>query len=148
MKNGEKVVNDFFGDDMEWVDTDDAIERLDVSTFLGRFGDTIAHCTMIGEDGDIFALDDHSVGDEAAPLSPYWRAADPDQILVRKFIARIDMGEPERLTKENDFMRKLLADADVPCVYCGLSRADLGRCESGFPGCARADDMVVGAGEP
>lgn len=47
-----------------------------------------------------------------------------------------------RLTIENDHMRKLLADADVPCMYCHLPRADMGKCQSGFPGCARADDMM------
>lgn len=84
MKNGEHVAANYFDAGMEWVDIIDAIERLDVGTFLGRFGDTIAHCAMLGDDGDIFALDDHNIGDEASPLSPFWRRADPDQILVRK----------------------------------------------------------------
>jgi hypothetical protein len=50
--------------------------------------------------------------------------------------------ELARLRRENDFMRKLIADSDLPCVYCGLSRDDMGKCLHGFPGCARADDMM------
>lgn len=52
--------------------------------------------------------------------------------------------ELARLRAENDKLRKLLADAPIPCIYCGLPRHDLARCSSGFPGCARADDMMGG----
>lgn len=47
----------------------------------------------------------------------------------------------ERLTAENDKLRSLLAHAPIPCVYCGLPLDDMAKCESGFPGCGRADDM-------
>ncbi len=50
--------------------------------------------------------------------------------------------EIARLRAENDKLRKLLADAPIPCVYCGLSHEDLNRCQHGFPGCGRADDMM------
>ena len=53
--------------------------------------------------------------------------------------------ELERLRCENARLRKLLADAPIPCVYCGLARQDIARCCSGFPGCGRADDMQGGA---
>lgn len=43
--------------------------------------------------------------------------------------------------KENDFMRLRLAESDKACVYCDLPKAEMGRCASGFPGCARADDL-------
>lgn len=48
-----------------------------------------------------------------------------------------------RLTIENNLMRKLIADSELPCVYCQLPAADMNRCEHGFPGCARADDMMA-----
>lgn len=45
---------------------------------------------------------------------------------------------------ENTKLRKLLADSPADCPYCGLSKADMARCASGFPGCGRADDMLAG----
>lgn len=50
--------------------------------------------------------------------------------------------ENDRLRKENDYLRGVVANSDLPCVYCKLSREDMGKCASGFPGCARADDML------
>lgn len=44
---------------------------------------------------------------------------------------------------ENDILRALLAWGSDPCIYCGLPAADMGKCQSGFPGCGRADDMMV-----
>lgn len=44
-------------------------------------------------------------------------------------------------TKENDYLRGLLAVSGAPCVYCGLE--DKGKCTRGFPGCAWADDVFV-----
>jgi len=34
-----------------------------------------------------------------------------------------------------------LAESDKACVYCELPKAEMGACASGFPGCARADDL-------
>jgi hypothetical protein len=42
---------------------------------------------------------------------------------------------------ESDKLRALLAWGSDPCIYCGLEREDMARCNSGFPGCARSDDM-------
>lgn len=50
-----------------------------------------------------------------------------------------------RLRKENDALRKIVAESSMDCIYCGLSRDDMNRCRSGFPGCARADDMLAEA---
>lgn len=47
------------------------------------------------------------------------------------------------LQRENDVMRKLIADSDMDCVYCGLTKREMSKCASGFPGCARADDMMI-----
>ena len=44
---------------------------------------------------------------------------------------------------ENDKMRALLAYGSDPCIYCGLTKADMAKCKSGFPGCGRADDMTA-----
>lgn len=49
----------------------------------------------------------------------------------------------DRLQKENNTVRDLLARSDIPCVYCGLSKADMSKCVHGFPGCSRADDLDV-----
>lgn len=51
------------------------------------------------------------------------------------------MSELAQLRAENDKLRALLANGSDPCVYCALSKADMGKCRSGFPGCGRADDM-------
>ena len=42
---------------------------------------------------------------------------------------------------ENDKLRGLLAWGTDPCIYCGQRASDMGKCASGFPGCARSDDM-------
>lgn len=48
-----------------------------------------------------------------------------------------------QLRRENDFLRRMVAESDLPCVYCQLPKADMARCASGFPGCARGDDMIA-----
>lgn len=45
--------------------------------------------------------------------------------------------------KEADSLRLFIAKSDLPCIYCGLPKADMGKCASGFPGCGRADDLVL-----
>jgi hypothetical protein len=50
----------------------------------------------------------------------------------------------KRLRLENDKLRYLLANSDIPCIYCKLSKSDMLKCQSGFPGCGRADDLMVG----
>lgn len=46
------------------------------------------------------------------------------------------------LETENRVLRGVIANADLPCMYCGLSKADMGKCAFGFPGCGRGDDMA------
>jgi len=48
-----------------------------------------------------------------------------------------------RVMRENDTLRKLLADSNAPCPYCGLAASDQSKCVRGFPGCARADDQLL-----
>lgn len=48
-----------------------------------------------------------------------------------------------RLTIENNLMRHLIAASDMDCLYCHLPKAQMNRCASGFPGCGRADDLMV-----
>lgn len=52
--------------------------------------------------------------------------------------------ELARVMKENMTMRKIIAESDLPCLYCKLPGAEMGKCKSGFPGCGRADDMMGG----
>lgn len=51
--------------------------------------------------------------------------------------------ELERLREENDQLRVILAFSKLPCIYCQLPSEDLPKCKSGFPGCARMDDICI-----
>lgn len=46
------------------------------------------------------------------------------------------------LVAENTRLRAALARSKDPCVYCSLPAEKWAECRSGFPGCARADDMM------
>ena len=51
-----------------------------------------------------------------------------------------------RLWRENTILRGLVArHVKIPCVYCGLH--EMAKCERGFPGCAKADDIICGEEE-
>lgn len=65
--------------------------------------------------------------------------------LLRDIAAFVEAAEAAlaEARSENDTMRGLLANSALDCVYCGLPVADIGKCASGFPGCARADDMAA-----
>lgn len=56
---------------------------------------------------------------------------------------RDGQAQSAKLREENDKMRALLAYGSDPCVYCGLTKADMAKCAHGFPGCGRADDMAT-----
>ncbi|WP_197689302.1 hypothetical protein [Bradyrhizobium erythrophlei] len=43
---------------------------------------------------------------------------------------------------ENVRLRAALARSKDPCVYCSLPAEELFKCNSGFPGCSRADDVM------
>lgn len=45
--------------------------------------------------------------------------------------------------RENDVLRGLLAKGQGDCVYCGLPAAEISKCQAGFPGCGRMDDMLL-----
>lgn len=47
------------------------------------------------------------------------------------------------LETENNKLRSMLAKSSADCPYCGLPAADIARCAHGFPGCGRADDMLI-----
>jgi len=49
----------------------------------------------------------------------------------------------EAAEAENDKLRLLLAASKADCAYCGLPSDRMAECASGFPGCARADDMIA-----
>jgi len=48
------------------------------------------------------------------------------------------------LEAENNKLRHSIAASDIDCIYCGLPKKDVLKCEHGFPGCGRADDLVKG----
>jgi hypothetical protein len=66
---------------------------------------------------------------------------------VDDLVARCKQAERERdeARAENTIMRGLLAKQDTPCVYCGAET--MATCPRGFPGCAQADDLLVGDDE-
>lgn len=43
---------------------------------------------------------------------------------------------------ENTKLRAALAVSKDPCVYCQLPEEEMAKCRSGFPGCARMDDIT------
>lgn len=43
---------------------------------------------------------------------------------------------------ENTRLRAALAVSKSPCVYCQLPKEEMAKCKSGFPGCARMDDLT------
>jgi hypothetical protein len=49
----------------------------------------------------------------------------------------------ENTLEENDRLRAALANSELPCVYCGLSAKEWIKCQHGFPGCARFDDVAA-----
>lgn len=54
--------------------------------------------------------------------------------------------ELDRLKKENDAMRHVIAASGLGCIYCGLSANKIAECRHGFPGCSRADDLLNDGG--
>lgn len=48
----------------------------------------------------------------------------------------------EAVLKENELLRAAIANGSGACMYCQLAAAEIDKCASGFPGCARADDAV------
>lgn len=59
-----------------------------------------------------------------------------------KWVSDELIAENQKLIEENDKLRGLLAKGDKDCAYCGLKAEEIGRCASGFPGCARMDDII------
>lgn len=53
-----------------------------------------------------------------------------------------DLDHLALIDQENMRLRAALAVAKDPCIYCSLPAEDMFRCPQGFPGCARADDLV------
>lgn len=47
--------------------------------------------------------------------------------------------------RENTVMLGLLSKIGKKCHHCGID--DMSKCKSGFPGCALADDMIIGEDE-
>ena len=54
------------------------------------------------------------------------------------------MAELEETRKENTKLRGLLANAEIPCIYCKLPKENINLCPRGFPGCGRMDDLIEG----
>ena len=50
--------------------------------------------------------------------------------------------ELREVQSENTRLRAALANSNGACVYCTLPKEQWAECRSGFPGCARADDVM------
>jgi hypothetical protein len=61
---------------------------------------------------------------------------------LREALGKAEGGRDEA-QRENDYLRASLANGPGPCPYCALSKEDWAKCQSGFPGCARADDAML-----
>ena len=62
--------------------------------------------------------------------------------LVPSDFARQLERELSEATAENTRLRAALASSKDPCLYCQLPKGEMAKCRSGFPGCARADDLM------
>lgn len=74
---------------------------------------------------------------------------DPDDDLA--MLSRQLLRADERIStliSWNDVLRGLLAKGQGDCVFCGLPAADIAKCASGFPGCARMDDIMAAPEDP
>jgi len=61
---------------------------------------------------------------------------------VEQMLPSVAPAQRDGLQQENDTLRAIIAKGPMDCVYCGLPATDMSKCASGFPGCARADDML------
>ena len=91
---------------------------------------------------------------DPARIKPYYPEADPaahvalpapgspmGAIFMQRQAA---MAELDEARKENTRLRGLLADANIPCIYCKLPKDNIKLCPRGFPGCGRMDDLLAG----
>ena len=53
------------------------------------------------------------------------------------------MKELVETKRENDQLRCVVAKSNAKCIYCALPAEDMAKCAHGFPGCGRADDLVL-----
>jgi hypothetical protein len=56
--------------------------------------------------------------------------------------AQVEAAERRRLYDETTLLRAALATSKDPCLYCQLPADEMAKCRSGFPGCARMDDLT------
>lgn len=78
-----------------------------------------------------------SIKDRIGRENPYWTTAYGD------VCAAVD--REMELIAENNAIKNLLAKCSTTCIYCGLE--DMSKCARGFPGCAKADDIMCGEDE-
>lgn len=74
-----------------------------------------------------------------------WQQAHPDKENVWPDLGDLLawlMQEWDAALKENSQLRLVLATSNAKCAYCGLPAEEMAKCASGFPGCARGDDML------
>ena len=73
------------------------------------------------------------------------RVMNMSDAVIGAHLAALGWSNPDNtklLNEENSVLRAKLSHSKDPCMYCGLKKEDMSRCQSGFPGCARGDDMA------
>jgi hypothetical protein len=76
---------------------------------------------------------------EGAPYRVFHGACAISELMMARNHARQEIAD---LTAENTRIRAALAQSKDACVYCQLPADEMAKCSSGFPGCARADDLT------
>jgi len=57
---------------------------------------------------------------------------------------RDDFYQQMKIAKDrDDKLLLIIAKSDIDCIYCGLPKKDITKCAHGFPGCGRADDLLM-----
>jgi hypothetical protein len=74
-----------------------------------------------------------------------WKKREGDSMIAKQLDGKQLRADLAKAQAEDNYLRAYIANSDGPCLYCKLHRDDWGKCASGFPGCARADDALLGS---
>ena len=123
---------------LEQVTSERDALKAEIDAVIKRLGDPDETETLMQVAEDL-----HWCGDQG------WNHAGLEMEKLQKMERRAKQAEAERdaMAEENDKLRYVLAKSPADCLYCRLPQARMGECRHGFPGCARADDLLSWKGE-
>jgi hypothetical protein len=94
------------------------------------------------KDGDYVSVDfARQLERELARCNNLYRKLDVHTLGLCDIIRELER-ELREVQSENTRLRAALANSNGACVYCTLPKEQWAECRSGFPGCARADDVM------